>query len=284
MGSGVYGQVAKCLNKTTKEMVAVKVFCNTGGIHEARWELHFLRKICHFNHPNLVRFIEEFKYKGIPCLVLEILHNDMFRTVKNQEWEVQLNKIRLIAKQLFMAMNALSEAGIVHCDLKPDNIMFVSKEQRKIKLIDFGLSLLSSRVRPGVMLQATSYRAPEILLGLPFDHGIDLWGTGCILAFLYLRCNLFRARFGYETVRQVVQLLGQPEDHLLCQGIYTRKYFLEEEGGDGPTWRLKTPEEYMSGTHEKIRTDIRNCKYQCLDDLVHVSSSMVYEQNLPTAC
>lgn len=37
----------------------------------------------------------------------------------------------------------------------------------------------------------------------------------------------------------MVQLLGQPEDHLLCQGIYTRKYFLEEEGGDGPTWRLK---------------------------------------------
>lgn len=68
-------------------------------------KLHFLRKICHFNHPNLVRFIEEFKYKGIPCLVLEILHNDMFRTVKNQEWEVQLNKIRLIAKQVRIVVN-----------------------------------------------------------------------------------------------------------------------------------------------------------------------------------
>lgn len=99
-----------------------------------------------------------------------------------------------------MAMNMLKEAGIVHSDLKPDNVMFVNKEQRQIKLIDFGLSLLSSTVRPGLMLQANSYRAPEILLGLPFDHGIDLWGTGCILAFLYLRCNLFRARFGYETV------------------------------------------------------------------------------------
>lgn len=105
-----------------------------------------------------------------------------------------------------MAMSTLSEAGIVHCDLKPDNIMFVSKEQKRIKLIDFGLSLLSSRVRPGVMLQATSYRAPEILLGLPFDHGIDLWGAGCILAFLYLRCNLFRARFGYETVSRSLRV------------------------------------------------------------------------------
>lgn len=40
-------------------------------------------------------------------------------------------------------------------------------------------------------------------------------------------------------MRQVVQLLGQPEDHLLRQGIHTRKYFLEEEGPDGPAWRLK---------------------------------------------
>lgn len=68
-------------------------------------KLHFLRKICHFNHPNLVQFIEEFNYKGIPCLVFEILHNDMFRTVKNQEWEMQLNKIRLIAKQVCIVVN-----------------------------------------------------------------------------------------------------------------------------------------------------------------------------------
>lgn len=40
-------------------------------------------------------------------------------------------------------------------------------------------------------------------------------------------------------MRQVVQLLGQPEDRLLHQGIHTRNYFLEEEGPDGPAWRLK---------------------------------------------
>lgn len=167
--------------------------------------------------------------------------------------------------QLLMAINTLTKAGIVHCDLKPNNIMFVSKEHRKIKLIDFGLALMNSRLRPGVVLQATSYRAPEILLGLSFSHGIDMWATGCIFAFLYLCHNLFRAKCGYEKVRQkpespqpsgdwledfflfflylqmrqVIQLLGQPEDRLLRQGIHTRKYFLEEKGPDGSSWRLK---------------------------------------------
>lgn len=136
MGSGVFGQVAKCLNETTKEMVAVKVFHNAGGTSEARWEvdigstfvadlldlfdpnvlyskasyifspkMYFLKKICHFNHPNLVRFIEEFHYQGNPCLVLEILHKDILHTVKNHEWKMQLNKIRLIAKQVRIIVN-----------------------------------------------------------------------------------------------------------------------------------------------------------------------------------
>lgn len=182
----------------------------------------------------MVKLIEDFQDQGRPCLVLELLHKDVYSAVKNNEWRMQLHKIRLIAKQvcvkraarvcvcprvslfgwtrpqrclspfcpqLLTALHSLSEAGIVHCDLKPDNIMFVSREQRKIKLIDFGLALTSSALRPGVLVQATSYRAPEILLGLPFGHAIDTWGAGCTFAFLYLQNNLFRARCGYEKVR-----------------------------------------------------------------------------------
>lgn len=62
--------------------------------------MFFLRKVRYIGHPNLVRFIEVFSYQGYPCLVLEILHKDLFQTVKNQEWKMQLNKIRPIAKQV----------------------------------------------------------------------------------------------------------------------------------------------------------------------------------------
>lgn len=62
--------------------------------------MYFLKKIGRFNHPNLVRFIEEFHYQENHCLVLEILHKDILHAVKNHEWKMQLNKIRLIAKQV----------------------------------------------------------------------------------------------------------------------------------------------------------------------------------------
>lgn len=116
-----------------------------------------------------------------------------------------------------MAINTLTKAGIVHGDLKPNNIMFVSKEHRKIKLIDFGLALMNSRLRTGVVLQATSYRAPEILLGLSFSHGIDMWGTGCIFAFLYLCHNLFRARCGYEKVSQIPSVASGDFFHIISE-------------------------------------------------------------------
>lgn len=68
-------------------------------------KMYFLKKLCRFNHPNLVRFIEEFQHQGNPCLVLEILHKDILRAVKNHEWKMQLNKIRLIAKQVCVSVN-----------------------------------------------------------------------------------------------------------------------------------------------------------------------------------
>lgn len=122
------------------------------------------------------------------------------------------------------------------------------------------------RIRSHLLLLSSLLRSPEILLGLPFSHGIDMWGCGCVLGFLYLHNHLFKvdstyAMVGYLTpepcpqpssmwfltavhalylqMRQIVQLLGQPEDHLLCAGKYTREYFMQVEASEGPAWRLK---------------------------------------------
>lgn len=154
--------------------------------------------------------------------------------------------------QLLMAINTLTKAGIVHCDLKPNNIMFVSKEHRKIKLIDFGLALMNSRLRPGVVLQATSYRAPEILLGLSFSHGIDMWATGCIFAFLYLCHNLFRAKCGYEKVRQRPES-PQPSGDWLKDFFLNFFFFVPTDATGSPApgsaWGPAAP---SRNTHQEI--------------------------------
>ncbi|XP_047195180.1 homeodomain-interacting protein kinase 3 [Hippoglossus stenolepis] len=88
--------------------------------------------------------------------------------------------------------------------------------------------------------------APEISLGLPFSEAVDVWGVGCVLAFLYLAQNLFSVECKYQMMKNMVTMLGQPQDHLLRAGKYSEQFFIEEEGEDSPSWRLMTAEEYTA--------------------------------------
>ncbi|TWW61894.1 Zinc finger-containing protein 1 [Takifugu flavidus] len=209
LGSGVYGEVVKCINLNTKKTVAVKILKKLNAFNEAQ-------------------------------------------------------------RELFMALEALNIVGVIHTDIKLDNIMFVKWYDLRIKVIDFGLSLLVTDAIVGKKLQAVKYRSPEILLGLPYTNKIDMWSAGCVLAHLFLQTNLFEVHSEYEMMRQVVQLLGQPEDRLLRTGIYTEKYFTVMEGADGPMWRLKTPEEYSE--HRTVDNNVKDSMLKSLDELVCVEN------------
>lgn len=62
--------------------------------------MKYLRKLSSLNHPNMIKFLEDFEYKGYPCLVLEILHIDLYDLVNRSNGRIQLSKIRTIAKQV----------------------------------------------------------------------------------------------------------------------------------------------------------------------------------------
>ena len=91
----------------------------------------------------------------------------------------------------------MKEMQIIHCDLKPENIILKEKNKSGIKVIDFGSSCFRSK-RIYTYIQSRFYRAPEIILGLPYDHGIDMWSFGCILAELYTGYPLFPGENEFE--------------------------------------------------------------------------------------
>ncbi|XP_057699383.1 homeodomain-interacting protein kinase 2-like isoform X2 [Corythoichthys intestinalis] len=171
---------------------------------------------------------------------------------KGRDWEpMSLSEIRSIAMQLLVALDALKPLGILHTDIKPDNVMCVNKQVRplRVKLIDFGLALVVSSVHPGMKIQPKGYRAPEAALGLPFNEAVDIWSVGCILGFLYIADNLFPVDCEYQMMKCMVDVLGQPEDRMLCAGKYTKRFFTMEGGSEGRLYRLRTPEEYEVANH-----------------------------------
>ncbi len=88
-----------------------------------------------------------------------------------------------ITRQCLEALEFIHGLGLIHCDLKPENILVKSYSRCEIKVIDLGSSCFQTDHLCSYV-QSRSYRAPEVILGLPYDQKIDMWSLGCILAEL----------------------------------------------------------------------------------------------------
>lgn len=74
----------------------------------------------------------------------------------------------VLCLQLLVALDALKSLGVLHTDIKPDNVMIVSKGDIRIKLVDFGLAVLASQVQPGYMVSPVGYRWVQSWLSQTF--------------------------------------------------------------------------------------------------------------------
>jgi serine/threonine protein kinase len=98
---------------------------------------------------------------------------------------------------MLQALKFMRDENIIHCDMKPENILLKSKDKSGIKVIDFGSSCFSDQ-RIYTYIQSRFYRAPEIMLGIPFTTAIDMWSVGCILIELYIGVPIFPGESEFE--------------------------------------------------------------------------------------
>ncbi|KAI4802213.1 hypothetical protein KUCAC02_020065 [Chaenocephalus aceratus] len=270
IGEGVFGKVAKCVNLKTSETIAIKIHKDSEDqVKEVRM-LEIIRKLDPEKN-NLIRFIDNFFFRDVSCLAFEMLDQSLYDFMMNRQKAYRLNEIRPITQQLLVAFKALKSIGVIHSDLKHDNIMFVNHQNQpfRIKLIDFGEAIPSSEVEIGTEKQPLLYRAPEVTLGLPISEAIDMWSLGCIIAEMYFYAYLFPDSSQYCSMKVICHKIGQPGDHLLNAGKFTSNYFIRELKKNSPEWRFKTRKEYKEGTG--VKPDISLClldQYSSLDKAI----------------
>jgi len=155
-------------------------------------------------------------------VVLESLHQSLYQIRK-----ISLEKIRVVGKQLLLALDFLHRNQIIHADLKPENIMFTPENQ--LRLIDFGCSQIltedEKEIHPCIVA-SRPYRPPEVVIGLPFNQKIDIWAVGCILYECYVGHFLFQPKNEAEHLAQMEHILNKyfPKDmaKAACTLDYTR--------------------------------------------------------------
>ncbi|GAB0201922.1 homeodomain-interacting protein kinase 4 [Grus japonensis] len=269
VGKGTFGEVTQGWRRSTGEMVAIKILKNEGHHSRvAKNELRLLQALREVDteESHVVRFLESFGDGACTYLVFELLEQNLFDFQKQNNFlPLPVRHIRTITAQVLAALVKLKELSIIHADLKPENIMLVDHARYpfRVKLIDFGSASIFTEVRhiTEPYIQSRFYRAPEILLGLPFCEKVDVWSLGCVVAELHLGWPLYPGVNEYDQVRYICSTLGLPRGELLCAARKTWSFFQRVPHPTG-SWQLKPPDKEMAKPIER-----RKYVFSSLDQL-----------------
>ncbi|XP_072512463.1 homeodomain-interacting protein kinase 1 isoform X2 [Salminus brasiliensis] len=276
LGRGTFGQVAKCWKRGTNEIVAIKILKNHPSYaRQGQIEVSILSRLSTENADefNFVRSYECFQHKNHTCLVFEMLEQNLYDFLKHSKFSpLMLKCIRPVLQQVATALLKLKSLGLIHADLKPENIMLVDpiRQPYRVKVIDFGSASHVSKAVCSTYLQSRYYRAPEIILGLPFCEAIDMWSLGCVIAELFLGWPLYPGASEYDQIRYISQTQGLPAEYLLSAGTKTSRFFHRGPDASYPLWRLKTPAEHEAELGIKSK-EARKYIFNCLDDMMQVN-------------
>ncbi|KAJ8336011.1 hypothetical protein SKAU_G00393540 [Synaphobranchus kaupii] len=194
---------------------------------------------------HIVYFFESFRDKVHQHMVFEVLDKNLYHYQAEIDFKpLSIRDIRTITFQVLTALAKLKAIGIVHADIKPENVMLVDQHQHpfRVKLIDFGSSYTIDEVDTirFSYLQTRYYRAPEVVLGLPFCEKMDMWSLGCMMAELYLGHPLYPASCELELAHYICESFGMPPTSMLDSASKTRYFFdLVKRRTGEPRWRLK---------------------------------------------
>lgn len=231
LGTGTFGQVVKCRQNDTGNIVAVKVIKNQPAYFQQAWlEINILRML-HLNNPpedtrHIVKLHAHFEFRGHLCLVFERLSINLYELLKQNSYVgIGLDLLRNFLSQILHALDVLVRSEIIHCDLKPENILVKALDTTELKIIDFG-SACQLHYPIYSYVQSRFYRSPEVLLGWTrYDSKIDMWSLGCVAAELFLGIPLFPGQNEMNMVARIVEMLGDPPDRFLDHCRYTSKFF-----------------------------------------------------------
>ncbi|XP_032228148.2 MAP/microtubule affinity-regulating kinase 3-like [Nematostella vectensis] len=185
LGKGNFAFVELAFNRVTKSKVAVKVI-DTRKIKDDYVKRNILREallLKRAHHPNIVKLYETLKQRGVYCLVTEYIPGgELLGLIRShQESRLSETQARPIVRQIVSALHHLHEQGIVHRDLKMENIL-LDESKKTIKIVDFGLS---NKYSGGELLKtqcgSPEYAAPELFKkGCRYGGEVDIWSLGII--------------------------------------------------------------------------------------------------------
>ena len=185
IGTGGMAHVYRAVNLVSHKTVAIKVLKD-----EYRNDLEFLRRferearaVLHLSHDNIVRAYDVGEVDGLPYIVLEYIDGRTLKEILVENGPMPPRIAIALTVQVLDALGAAHSAGIIHRDVKPQNVIVM--QNGKVKLMDFGIArevdANTVTFTGSTVLGSVHYLSPEQAKGTPVTEGSDLYSTGIML-------------------------------------------------------------------------------------------------------
>lgn len=188
LGVGGMGMVYKAQDRELGEVVAIKtlkpelIASDTSALERFKSEIKLARRI---SHRNVVRTYDLGETSGLYYLTMEFVEGKSLKELIKQRGRLPASAVLPIAKQLCRALEVAHDEGVIHRDIKPQNM--VVQADGVLKVMDFGIARLVTRpsdggfTQRGMIIGTPEYMSPEQLLGDELDARADLYATGVVL-------------------------------------------------------------------------------------------------------
>jgi serine/threonine protein kinase len=219
IGEGGMGVVWAATHMVTRKPVALKMLKPERAADPALRQrfIREARAVCAVQHPNIVEIHDVLETEdGSPVMVMDLLHGESLGQRLDRETRLPPGEVARLMLPVVSAVGTAHAAGVVHRDLKPDNI-FLAEEgdgTLSVKVLDFGIAKVLATetdaaatgglTGTGAMLGTPYYMAPEQIFGeRDIDHRADIWALGVIL----YECLSGRRPTQAENIGQILKVI-----------------------------------------------------------------------------
>ena len=231
IGGGTFADVYKAKEKSTNELVAIKILKKKYKKWEDCLELRECKSLQKLSDESLsdqkginniikLKRIIFITKTGSLNLVFEYMKQDLLELMKTKEPNhLEESKIKDIIYQTLLGLSHMHKYGFFHRDMKPENLLL---NDNIVKIADFGLAREIRSIPPYTEYVSTRYyRAPEcILKSINYNSPVDIWAVGCIMAEMYLHPKpLFYGQNEKEVLNKICFILGTPNHETWLEGI-----------------------------------------------------------------
>ncbi|CAH0559538.1 unnamed protein product [Brassicogethes aeneus] len=229
IGRGKFGTVYKCKEKSTGLPLAAKfIGCpKKEDRRNVEREIDIMKAL---QHPRLIQVYDAFENGKVMCVILELIEGgELFERVIDDDFILTEKSCTVFMRQICEGVEFIHKQKILHLDMKPENVLCLTKTGNRIKIIDFGLA---RRFDPDKKLQVLfgtpEFVAPEIVNFDAIGYGTDMWSVGVICYVLLSGLSPFMGHTDVETMANVTVAKYDFEEEAFAEITDTAKDFIEK--------------------------------------------------------